>query len=932
MSACKSVVFAGLSGAAAALLLWRPAALQPQSRAASDDVSQFRIRVGLNDTAAKLWQGSIAVAGGELAGIKGWRFSQQDRVQPAGEFQFRTKVAALENQLLTAHLYGQTDWGDKSTQRVIPEGLVVRVKGPGRVRFAAGDENFEFAVQDLAIGRSMPALNGNAVVERMAVEERLSESGAADDYPAIAIAPDGARWAAWLSYRDGSDRVMAAGAGRLHEVSGRGDHHSPAIAADGKGRIWVVWSQNDNPAWQLYARSFDGARWSEPVKLTAQGGSNLWPRLASDGQGRVAVVWQGFRNNQAAILTRRVEDGRWSAETQISEGAGNAWAPAATFAGGKLWTAWDSYASGAYQVYARQDGGALQRVTRGENFCVRPSIAAVAGKPLIAWEESDALWGKDFAYLFDRRGTVLYKNRRIRVAYLDGGEWKELAAPVADAVPAALRRFLQQPRLAADESGRLYMTFRCRTSTQTSRIDYWASGGRWETFVTHLDGDRWTPALEMPSSTGRNGMVSAIALHGGSVYAAWPTDNRVWPGNKYGDLDVYATTLAAEGAPARVSGGRTMITAAMREQNPHANESADTRRIRDYRISLGGKTYRILRGDLHRHTELSGDGAGDGSLDDLYRYALDAASMDYAHVGDHQMGNDEEYSWWITQKSNDLYYMPQRFVPLYGYERSVWWPNGHRNVIWAERGKPVLKIGQPEAKGEASSGPILYPYLRATNGIATSHSSATEQGTDWRDNDPALEPMVEIYQGFESNYEHAGAPRAWKEGEATVHQGLRPAGYVWNAWARGYKLGVQASSDHVSTHSSYACILVEDFSRTGLLDAMRKRHTYAATDNIVLDYRIVTEDKGASLMGDIVQTKSRPKLMVRVLGTAPIQQVDVIRNNTYIHKVSPNKKEISFEYVDTSRSPGESYYYIRAEQTDGQLAWSSPIWIRQAER
>ena len=78
-------------------------------------------------------------------------------------------------------------------------------------------------------------------------------------------------------------------------------------------------------------------------------------------------------------------------------------------------------------------------------------------------------------------------------------------------------------------------------------------------------------------------------------------------------------------------------------------------------------------------------------------------------------------------------------------------------MIWAVRGKPVLKIGQPEAKGDASSGPILYPYLQETNRIAT--STATEQGTDWRDNDMALEPLVEIYQGFESNYEAPGAPR-----------------------------------------------------------------------------------------------------------------------------------------------------------------------------
>jgi hypothetical protein len=55
----------------------------------------------------------------------------------------------------------------------------------------------------------------------------------------------------------------------------------------------------------------------------------------------------------------------------------------------------------------------------------------------------------------------------------------------------------------------------------------------------------------------------------------------------------------------------------------------------------------------------------------------------------------------------------------------------------------------------------------------------------------------------------------------------------------------------------------------------------------------------------------------------------VIKNNTYIHKVNPNQKETALEYVDNSASAGESYYYVRVEQTDGQLAWSSPIWTRR---
>ncbi|MEK7404598.1 MAG: hypothetical protein AAB225_05775, partial [Acidobacteriota bacterium] len=565
---------------------------------------------------------------------------------------------------------------------------------------------------------------------------------------------------------------------------------------------------------------------------------------------------------------------------------------------------------------------------RGESFSARPSVAVMAGgAPVVAWEESDTLWGKDFAFLFDQRGTTLYKNRRIRVAYRDSAGWKEIAAPVAETAPAGIRRFLQQPALATDGE-RLYLAFRCRSSAATARIDGFAAGGRWEVFLTHLDGDRWAPAIPMPSSVGRNGMRASLALHKGAPHLAWPTDNRIWPGPRYGELDIYATATPVVAPAAQLRGGRAMEAATASADNPHPNETADTRRISEYRVSLRGKQYRILRGDLHRHTELSGDGAGDGSLDDLYRYEMDAAALDYGHVADHQMGADEEYNWWLTQQSNDLYHMPGRFVPMYGYERSVRYPNGHRNVIWAERGKPVLRIPPQEAKGVANTGAALYPYLRQTGGIVTSHTSATEQGTDWRDNDPELEPFVEIWQGFESSYEHAGAPRAWKEGDKPVHQGLRPLGYVWNAWAKGYKLGVQASSDHVSTHTSYACILAEEFTRQSLLEAMRKRHAYAATDLIVLDYRLSTADAGTFLMGDIVSTASEPKLLVKVLGTDAIKRIDVIKNNTYIHKLEPNQREASFEYVDRTIQPGESYYYVRVEQHNGQLAWSSPVWVR----
>jgi len=38
--------------------------------------------------------------------------------------------------------------------------------------------------------------------------------------------------------------------------------------------------------------------------------------------------------------------------------------------------------------------------------------------------------------------------------------------------------------------------------------------------------------------------------------------------------------------------------------------------------------------------------------------------------------------------------------------------------------------------------------------------------------------------------------------------------------------------------------------------------------------------------------------------------------------------EYSFQYVDNTLTKGESYYYVRVQQADGELAWSSPIWVR----
>jgi len=266
---------------------------------------------------------------------------------------------------------------------------------------------------------------------------------------------------------------------------------------------------------------------------------------------------------------------------------------------------------------------------------------------------------------------------------------------------------------------------------------------------------------------------------------------------------------------------------------------------------------------------------------------------------------------------------------MYYYERSVSFPEGHRNVMFAQRGirpLPRLPLSPDSPSLPAPDTNMLYAYLRFFNGITAAHTSATDQGTDWRNNDPQMEPFVEIYQGSCQNYEMAGAPRANTPQDSL--KGYQSAGYVSNALARGYQLAFESSSDHVSTHMSYTNVWVATRTRAGILDALRKRRVYGSTENIVADFR-----SGTHTMGESFTTSSAPVFTGRLWGTAAFQSVVVVKDNNVVYSTSGDRV-VSFTWQDTNAQKGKtSYYYVRAlqqaepGQVTGQIAWVSPMWV-----
>ena len=796
------------------------------------------------------------------------------------------------------------------------------------------------------------------------VSTSISTDYREDDLPAVAASPDGSLWAVWLSYQDRRDEL-----GLRHYADGTwsnvqwvpnssGDSWLPQIAVAADGKPWVVWSQMLNGNWDIYARAYDPAKkeWDALVRLTDDTLPDTNPRLTANAKGDFALVWQGFRGAHSNIFLKTFTNGDWSDAIAITERPANDWMPAVALdSKGTAWIAYDSYTNGNYDVYLTgvRDGKmiapeiAVAETLLGE---MMPTVAVDGGDRVwVSWEVAGANWGKDTGYTIeDQPGVVIGNQRDVAIAVYSNGRLQAPVKPLQPVFTAVGDRpkWTYKPHVFADADGGIWVAAQRRLNNNTGN----GNRGYWEWWLTRYKGGDWSAAVALPDSWGRNStrFDTAIATDG-STWLTWAADNRkaefvhrpirnqVFVG-KLPDVD-------RAGPTELTSYEQQSVTA---KPLNHPNESADLEAIRGYRTKVHERPVQIVRGDFHRHTELSWDGGGgnDGSLQGFYRYMIDAAAMDFGASTDHQ-GGAFEYWWWYSQKMTDMYHVPGSYVPIFGYERSVTQPHGHRNIFYADREGPVTPFfmadgvkqyelplkpqgDQPGVGTGAVVGndtKLLYEEVRRYNGVAISHTSGTRMGTDWRDNDPKLEPVVEIFQGARTNYEYEGAPLSVRNGKDDNHMkraGFVPDGFVTNAWEKGYRLGIISSSDHGSTHYSYAMVYTAWPTRQGILDAIRRRHTYGATDNILLDVRM-----GDHFMGDEFTVTEALPIRVKVRGTNVVARVHILRGPNVIYTHEPNEQNVRFEFTDTETSArsGTNYYYVRVEQADGQVAWSSPMWV-----
>jgi hypothetical protein len=946
--------------------------LSPTATVSAADVAEpitVLLTFGVGADSEDVWDGSLSVTDGEIVSLEERDVLHKDLVAGPPRTDNLAGPSSWRRRPRTDGLTGPYSWRLRTRPddlpgfspinymemepfrrpRVLfhPVGLYLTVlpRGPARVTVTTAQGDFSFALSE--IGDEPTAfVDGRASAVTTPAVKRLTTEESEDDEPAIARLPGGSIAVAWVAYRNRGDRVLL----RMvrdgewtapEEVTAEpGDIFRCSLAVDGEGHLWVFWSQREGDRWHIWGRQRRGDRWQEPVRISDEG-SNTFHRAASSGDGEVFVVWQSFRGLpgavQSDIFMRRYADGPWSEELRVSTSPANDWEPAiAVGRDGLAYIAWDGYDRGNYDVYFRTfaDGrlGEVQAVTSSPRFEAHASIAVdPEGRPWLAWDSSGANWGKDQGFLINPPIAVpLHQERVIRLAVWDGERWLVPRETIEEFSVYRLFPNLERPQIAFDSGGVLTMVFRHWTRVVSRFI---GSPIGWENYLTRFDGKRWTTPTPLAHSRGSIEKLPALVTDdAGDLWAAWMTDDREFTEMVPGNGEIYAANLGTSITPPSYGPDSFMpLSEPFVEEVPiHPDEARDVQTVRDYTVVAGDRSYKIYRGDLHRHSDVSQDFKYDGSLIEVYRYALDAAALDFIAPTDHQSGWDQEFTWWQDEKLVDLFHLPGSFTPLFGYERSLPFPNGHRNVFFAHRGVRTLPIPDQERRGEVGAGK-LFEYLHDNDGISIPHSSGTAQGTDFRDNDPEIEPLLEIFQGYRASYEYRGAPKAASDRKLLAQRsGYNPSGYWWEALAKGLKLGVIASSDHWSTHISYACILSEEFTRQALFDAIKHRHAYGATDNIVLDFQAISGGD-TYIMGDIIRADTAPMLTIRAIGTDTITQLVIVKNQRIIYSGRPNARTVDLEFSDHDFETGANYYYVRVLQHDGQLAWSSPIWVESPD-
>ncbi|MFW5869059.1 MAG: hypothetical protein ACOCX2_14635, partial [Armatimonadota bacterium] len=78
-------------------------------------------------------------------------------------------------------------------------------------------------------------------------------------------------------------------------------------------------------------------------------------------------------------------------------------------------------------------------------------------------------------------------------------------------------------------------------------------------------------------------------------------------------------------------------------------------------------------------------------------------------------------------------------------------------------------------------------------------------------------------------------------------------------------------------------------------------------------------------------------LSIHAIAHGEIDRIEVVRNNETVERVEVGREQETLTYTDpmplaevpavSEQAPDVVFYYVRVIEADGNMAWSSPIWL-----
>lgn len=349
-----------------------------------------------------------------------------------------------------------------------------------------------------------------------------------------------------------------------------------------------------------------------------------------------------------------------------------------------------------------------------------------------------------------------------------------------------------------------------------------------------------------------------------------------------------------------------------------------------------GEEYMLLSGQIHGHSTASDgsgtawttDSGGDGSPKDAYA-TVAATNADFFFLTDHSsyFNNSGDNRWTVGKQAAFAASVKNDFTGFYAYEMTYgpttgWW--GHINTLntsWYNNQENTYSIANL---------PAYYNQLASDK---ESISQYNHVGASWGDFDDFNYWNSEI-DGvmclIETNLERA------LTANDSNHGGTGVAYAYIRALDMGWHVAPSCNNDAHSQNwygtttdtDIRTVVLATSSNKPAILDALRSRRVYAATDDgLKLRFTV-----NGNEMGSILNNVSSANVSITAYDTEAADTIKKISiMTTWGYVVYSSTYSSSDAFLDVTLDNTYPYYLVMVEETDGDWAISAPIWIENTD-